>query len=324
MAEKVIPLDMIPDKGSEVLTIDGIPYIQSNTAMFTFYKRSKGELSPYFLGLREKKIYGAKCGKCGIIRVPPFMEYCPDCEFAKMERIEMPHTGKLIHTPPITYFAHSLFQDMAPYGRGRVLLGESATALPILVYTTKGVLRPGIFKRDTPIKVVFRDERLGEPTDIFAVPISELSKEQIEKKGLQESELDWTSPQEPRIKETAEGRNALDKALNGLSKMADGVKTSARAQHDLSGWRRVVQINTSGGPFEIKIDDGKLEVKEGHSDTPDLIMVCEDPGLFSDWVELGESLTNAIIAGKLWISKNSEFQTVFKLDRVPRSLKRTP
>jgi len=323
MPEKVIPLHMIPDKGSEILIINGKQYLQTNTAMFTFYKRSKGELSPYFLGLKEKKIYGVKCTNCGIVRVPPFMERCPDCEFAAMELMEMPDRGKLLHTPPITYFAHSLFQDMAPFGRGRVLLGESITALPILLYTTKGVLRPGIFKRDTPVKVIFRDERVGAPTDIFAVPMSELSEEQIGKNGLQESELDWTNPQEPQVKETAEGHKALDKALIGLSKLSDGVKTSARAQHDLAGWRRVIRVNTSGGSFGIMIEDGRLEISAGENYSPDFIIVCEDPGLFTEWVEYRESLTNAIISAKLWISKNSEFKTIFKLDRVPRSLKRT-
>jgi len=45
--------------------------------------------------------------------------------------------------------------------------------------------------------------------------------------------------------------------------------------------------------------------------------------LFVDWANSKESLTNAIIADQLWISQNLEFTTVFKLDRVPRSIRRT-
>jgi hypothetical protein len=36
-----------------------------------------------------------------------------------------------------------------------------------------------------------------------------------------------------------------------------------------------------------------------------------------------DSLTNAIIAERLWINKNVEFVTVFKLDRIPRSVRRS-
>ncbi|MDH3211499.1 MAG: hypothetical protein OEM05_03345 [Myxococcales bacterium] len=32
-----------------------------------------------------------------------------------------------------------------------------------------------------------------------------------------------------------------------------------------------------------------------------------------------QALTNAIITGKLWIRANQEFETMFKLDRPPRS-----
>ena len=85
MAKKVIPLEMIPDVGSEVLEVENKRYLQSNEAMFTFYKRTKGEHSTYFLALKERKvILGGKCPKCGIIRVPPFELYCPECDFAEL------------------------------------------------------------------------------------------------------------------------------------------------------------------------------------------------------------------------------------------------
>jgi uncharacterized OB-fold protein len=135
--EKVIPVHMIPDVGSEVLEVGNERFLQTNEAMFT-------------------------------VRVPPFELHCPECDFAELELIKMPDTGVLNSTPPITYFAHSLFQHQVPFGRGRVLLKGADTALPIHVYTTKGVLTPRIFKKGTPVKVVFRDKRVGKPTDIFA------------------------------------------------------------------------------------------------------------------------------------------------------------
>ncbi|MBI3927336.1 MAG: SCP2 sterol-binding domain-containing protein [Armatimonadetes bacterium] len=324
-AEKVIPISMIPDVASEVVEVDGQRCLQTNEAMFTFYKRTKGEFSQYFLALKERKvILGARCPKCNLVRVPPFQLYCPDCDFAELETVEMSDCGVMNSTPPITYFGHSLFQHLVPFGRGRVMLEGADTALPIHVYTTRGVLTPRVFRRGTPVKVIFRDQREGKPTDVFAVPLAELTPEQQKKPGLQESELDWSSPVEPELPaETSEARTSLSKVLSELKKMAEAVRHSARAQKDLSEWKRRIQVKTGGGSFGLVIDDRSLSVQAGALENPDCVMVSSDPGLFSDWLSLRESLTNAIIAEKLWISKNSEFITVFKLDRVPRSLKRT-
>jgi len=85
---KVIPPEFIPDVESRTVTIEGKDYLVTNDAMYTFYQRSKGEFSPFFLALRdEKKILGCKCTKCGLIRVPPFLTHCPDCDFAPTELV---------------------------------------------------------------------------------------------------------------------------------------------------------------------------------------------------------------------------------------------
>ena len=325
MADKVIPLHMIPDVESEVIERDGKRYLQSNESMFTFYKRSKGEFSKYFLGLKEeKKIYGAKCPKCGLVRVPPFMLFCPDCDFAELEVIEVAQEGVMNSTPPITYFGHSLMQHQVPFGRGRVMLDGADTALPIHVYTTKGVLTPRVFKRGTRVKVVFRNDRIGNPRDVFAVPIDEVPENKRRVKGLQENDLDWSSPAEPRIPAaTPDARKIHESVVQQLIAMSSQAAGSDRAKKDLAGWKRNIQVMTAGGAFGLKIDDGKLAGEPKGFDRPDLVMIAIDPRLFSDWMNSKESLTNAIIAEKLWISHNKEFTTVFKLDRVPRSIRRT-
>ena len=325
MAEKVIPQRMIPDVGSEVVEIQGERYLQSNEAMFTFYKRSKGEFSPYFLGLKERKvILGARCPRCKLVRVPPFMLYCPECDFEALELMEMPDTGVMNSTPPITYFGHSLFQHQVPYGRGRVMLDGADTALPILVYTTTGVLTPRVFKRGTRVKVVFRDERIGNPTDIFAVPIDEVPEGKRDVQGLQESELDWEGAVEPTVPApTEEARRAFESMLARLKEMASKVADSERARRDLAGWKRRIQVKTPGGSFAFLMDDGTLEVQAGEIDGADFVMVARDQAVFPDWMDFRGSLTNAIIDESLWISLNGEFITVFKLDRLPRSIRRT-
>jgi len=324
-APKVIPEHHNPPVASEVLVRDGARYLQSNEAMFTFYKRTKGEFSRYFLGLRdERKIYGARCPLCSLIRVPPFQLYCPECDFAELELVPMPDTGTMMNTPPVTYFAHSLFQSWVPFGRGRVLLEGADTAVPMHVFTTKGVLTPFVFKRGTPVKVVFRDKRLGKPTDVFAVPQSELSKEQLHKSPLMESDLDFSKPQEPPVPAgTPAAKAKLAEALKMLQKLAANVAKSPRAQHNLAGWKRNVSLKTPGGNLAMIINDKKLSVSAGSLKGPaDLVMVFKDPQTLVEWLTFKEALTNAVIGGKLWISLNKEFTTIFKLDRLPRSVLR--
>jgi uncharacterized OB-fold protein len=322
---RVIPEHFNPPVASEVVEVDGVPYLQSNEGMFTFYKRTKGEFSSYFLALRDEcKIYGVRCPKCDTVRVPPFALMCPDCDFAEMDRVEMPDRGVMNSTPPITYFAHSLFQSWVPFGRGRVVLEGADTALPIHVYTTRGVLTPFIFEKGTPVKVVFRDERLGKPTDIFAVPLAELTSEQQQKTPLMESELDIAEPPAPELGETnEEDRAAFGRALEMLRELSRGIESSPRARHNLAGWQRVIEVKAPAGSFKLRIDDGTLEVLEpGGAQPADLVMQCRESQLLVDWMSFKEALTNAIITGRLWISVNREFTTIFKLDRLPRSVRR--
>jgi len=83
--QKIIPAKYIPEVGSRIEEIDGRRYLIANDAMYTFYQRSKGELSPFFLALREeKRLLGCRCAKCGLVRVPPFLTHCPDSGSARM------------------------------------------------------------------------------------------------------------------------------------------------------------------------------------------------------------------------------------------------
>ncbi|RLB39736.1 MAG: hypothetical protein DRH12_11125 [Deltaproteobacteria bacterium] len=323
--EKVIPAKYIPDVGSYVEKIDGKDYLITNDAMHTFYRRSKGELSPFFLGLRdEKKLFGCRCTKCGLVRVPPFLTHCPDCNFAPTELVEVEQVGVMNSTPPITYFATSLFQHMAPYGRGRVIFQGADTALSVNLYTTTGILVPGIIKKGTEVKLVFRDNRIGEMTDVFCVPTAELSKEQIEKKGLQESEINWESPVEPELPAASQEDTAMyNKALAEMKSIIEEMNTNERARKDIAGWKRDILVKTRGGKFAIIIDDGDIKLEEEAPSSPDFVMVCDDPNILLDGLAYRGAITDSVINKKLWISKNMEFNTIFKLDRMARSVARS-
>ncbi len=323
--KKVIPAEAIPDVGTRTVTREGRDYLLVNDAMFTFYQRSMGELSPFFLALRDdQRILGCKCTVCGLVRVPPFLTRCPDCDFASTELVEVGDVGKMLSTPPITYFANSLFQEQVPFGRGRIVLEGADTAMSVNFYTTKGILVPGIVKKGTEMKVVFRDERVGQITDIFCVPTAELTPEQVAKRGPLESELDWESAVEPPLPPgSQEARDHFSRVLDELQEIAVEMNGCERARQDIAEWRRNIHVRTTGGNLTIGIDDGNLAIQEGLVGTPDFVMVSADPATLSEGLAYKGSLTQAIMDKKLWISKNPEFTTIFKLERMARSLART-
>ena len=53
--DKIIPAKYIPDVGSHIESIGGEEYLIANDAMYTFYRRTRGEFSPFFLALRDRK-----------------------------------------------------------------------------------------------------------------------------------------------------------------------------------------------------------------------------------------------------------------------------
>lgn len=323
--EKVIPSEYIPEVGSHVETIDGQDYLITNDAMYTFYQRTKGEFSPFFLSMRDdKKLLGCQCSKCGLVRVPPFLTHCPDCNFAPTEMVEVEQVGVMNSTPPITYFATSLFQHMAPYGRGRVIFNGADTAMSVILYTTTGILVPGIITKGTEVKLIFKDNRIGEMTDVFCVPTTELTQEQVNKKGLQESEIDWESPVEPELPEVSDKDVAdYNAALKEIKSIIEEMNANERARKDIAGWKRDILIKTMGGWFAISIDDGNIELEERELTSPDFVMVCENPRTLLDGLAYRGAITDSVINKKLWISKNMEFNTIFKLDRMARSVARS-
>jgi uncharacterized OB-fold protein len=322
--EKLIPSKFIPDVGAHTETIDGKQYLVANDTMYTFYRRTRGELSPFFLALRDrKKLLGCKCSKCGLVRVPPFLTHCPDCDFAPTDLIEVEQTGVMNSTPPITYFATALFQHMAPYGRGRVIFKGADTAMSVNLYTTTGILVPGMIRKGTEVKLVFRDKRIGDMTDVFCVPAAELSPDQIAKEGLQESEIDWEAPVEPQMPAASDEDTALFlRTFEEIKNVIAQMNSNERARKDIADWKRNILVKTRGGQFAILIDDGNIEAEETEPLSVDFVMVCEDPRTLLDGLSYKGAITDSVINKQLWISKNMEFTTVFKLDRMARSVAR--
>lgn len=322
----VIPEEMFPSVGiEEIEGSDGRTYLVRNDAMFTAYKHSQGEFSEFFKAIRDEcRILGNRCPSCHQIICPPFEQRCPQCNFVEMKPEEMTDVGVMVASPVISFFAPARFKNQVPYGEGDVFLEdkkgkEAATALPVRVRTTQGMIRPGIFKKGTKVKVVFCDSRLGEAIDIFVVPQSELTPAQIVKNPLMESDLSWDEPTEPVFEEpTEEMVQALEQVFRGFDQLSARVRKSPRAQKDLANWVRRVRVKTRAGTFYFFINNGQLGLLGGE---PDFTLAIENPADLLPYLEKGAALTNLVMEGTLWVSK-SELETIFRLDRLPRSLRR--
>ena len=323
--QPVLPLDFnIPREVSEVVGMDDKPCLQFASHMVTFYKQTYGELSRFFFALREGRLIGSACPKCKQVMVPAATWHCPACNFVEMKEVTLPHRGVLAATAPITIFPSASFIGEAPFCRGYVDVATDAPAasyLPARLCTTTGLPRPGIFVKGTALKLVFEDDRVGSIRDIFFVPVSELSKQQLDKVPLLASDLSFEAPKAPEVKRTPAMVAARDTALAAMKKLAPDVAKSPRAQKDIAGRTHVVGVKTAGGDFTLIVEGGKLRVEDGLPKRADFVLVAEDPRVFSRWVDDG-SLTDAAVEGSLWLPNRAAFAVLPVLDRLPRSVRR--
>lgn len=190
--------------------------------------------------------------------------------------------------------------------------------------TTTGILVPGIIKKGTEVKLVFRDHRIGEMTDVFCLPTAELTEDRINRKGLLESVIDWEAPKEPELPQKTEEDSAVfQMALREIRSIIEKMNANERARKDIAGWKRDTLVKTRGGKFGIAINDGNIGVEEKAPESPDFVMVSDDPRTLLDGLAYRGAITDSVINKKLWISKNMEFTTIFKLDRMARSVARS-
>ncbi len=323
--EMVIPSGFnLPKEVSEVVGKDGETCLQFNTGMLTLYKQTYGELSRFFMGLRDGELIGARCSKCKQVMVPAATWHCPDCEFAAMEEVTLPHHGVLAATAPITFFPSAMFVGQAPFCRGYVDVARDAKVasfLPCRLRTTTGIPRPGIFVKGLEVKLVFQDKREGTILDIFGVPMSEVPEKLRKREPLLASELNLEEPPVPTVSENTKWAGAFKKAMDAMSGMAAKVVAGSRAEKDLADRSHTIGVKTGGGAFCIAIMDGRLEVSDKVPKQVDFTMTVEDPAVFTKWVE-GGSLSDAVMEGLLWVPNLAAFPALYALDRLPRSIRR--
>jgi uncharacterized OB-fold protein len=314
----------LPREVSQVEGKDPGTWLQFNTHMVTFFQQTYGELSRFFLALRDARLIGSHCKSCKQVMVPAATWHCPNCNFAEMEEIVLPHRGVLAATAPITIFPSASFIEEAPFCRGYVdvaIDAPIASFLPSRLRTTTGLPRPGIFVKGTELQLVFEDERVGRIRDIFWVPVKELSKPLLDKQPLLASDLDFGEPPMPEIERDSAMDKPLLEAIEAMRTMAAQIAQSPRAQKDLVGREHTIGVRTAGGDFALGVADSRLRVELGAPAKPDFAIATKDPAVFKRWVADG-SLTDAAVEGSLWLPHRAAFAILPILDRLPRSIRR--
>ena len=132
------------------------------------YKYSYGGISRFFRELRDnKKLYGSKCTKCGIVYLPPRIN-CGEC-FAPTEWVPCGDKGTVV-TFTTVYYATSQYFDKTPFICAFIKVDGADTLLMQNVFM-KDVKKAHAGMR---VKISFNRTRMGDAGDFFYVPEGDL------------------------------------------------------------------------------------------------------------------------------------------------------
>jgi uncharacterized OB-fold protein len=118
--------------------------------------------------LKEEKIMGAKCKKCGALALPP-RPICTSCLGSDMEWVQFRGVGKLVAFTSIVvappFMAKEGFGKNNPYVVGVVGLEEGARIVARI--TGVDAKKPAEIKVGTPLKVEFIHSGQGPDQKIY-------------------------------------------------------------------------------------------------------------------------------------------------------------
>lgn len=133
------------------------------------YKYSLGGQSRFFIELKEnRRIFGAKCPKCGTVYCPPRIA-CAKC-YQPTEWIPLKDTG-VIKVATLVWYSTSKFITHVPYAVGYIQLDGASTAICHSVLSEN--LVPSKIRPGARVRAVFKKKREGKITDFFLVPLDE-------------------------------------------------------------------------------------------------------------------------------------------------------
>jgi uncharacterized OB-fold protein len=151
------------DEGQRTDKLQPRTYMVVDRPWDVMYDHSYGRVSPFFMGLLEKKLMGTKCPTCGDVFCPP-RAHCwrYECKLAETEWIEMPLTG-MLHSYGIMGFGGEAFLDQLPFILAYVRVEGANTMIASRLVGT----RPEDVECDTPVTIHFIDDPTGNPMDIY-------------------------------------------------------------------------------------------------------------------------------------------------------------
>jgi hypothetical protein len=127
------------------------------------YIHSYGEVSDFFIGLKDKKLLAARCTKCAKAWLPPRRD-CGACG-ARTSWFEAPQRGK-VHTFSILHFAAEAFLHEVPFVLAYIELDGIDT-----VFLSRVVgCRPEDVYIGMPVRARFRRLVDWSPNDVVFVP----------------------------------------------------------------------------------------------------------------------------------------------------------
>lgn len=127
------------------------------------YIHSYGEVSDFFLGLRERKLLATRCTDCGATWLPPRRD-CGGCG-ARAEWFEAPQEGK-VHTFSILHFCAEAFLHEVPF----VLAYVELPGIDTLFLTRIKGCAPEEVRIDMPVRARFRRLVDWTPNDVWFEP----------------------------------------------------------------------------------------------------------------------------------------------------------
>jgi uncharacterized OB-fold protein len=133
------------------------------------FHHSYGKTSRFFMELLERKLYGTKCPKCGLVFCPP-RAHCfnPECKLEETEWIELPMKGE-VFSYTIMAIAWPSMAHLQPLVGVMVRIDGTNTCLP----TTMRNIDP--MKVSIGLKVALNivKEPKGDLLDVYATPDGE-------------------------------------------------------------------------------------------------------------------------------------------------------
>ena len=182
------------DEGQRVDKLKRRQYLVVDRPWDVMYNHSYGRVSPFFLGLLEKKLMGTRCPKCGDTFCPP-RAHCWRTEdhLQETEWVELPLKGTL-HSYTIMGFAGEAFLDDLPF----ILAYVRPDGANTMIAARMTGIAPEDVECDMRVRIRFIDEPKGNVMDLYFVPDGKPahSKSEMEKARIREKFtpiVDWVA-----------------------------------------------------------------------------------------------------------------------------------